>query len=69
MILATGNKHKVREMRELLPGLDLPPLPAGVEMPPEDERTYSELSQTEKNAISHRGRAAKLLAEHLAAAG
>ena len=36
MILATGNKHKVREMRELLPGLDLQPLPAGVEMPPED---------------------------------
>ena len=36
---------------------------------PEDERTYSELSQGEKNAISHRGRAAKLLAGHLAAAG
>jgi len=36
---------------------------------PEDERTYSELSQAEKNAISHRGRAAKLLAEHLAATG
>ena len=36
---------------------------------PEDERTYSELSQAEKNAISHRGRAAALLAEHLAVAG
>jgi XTP/dITP diphosphohydrolase len=36
---------------------------------PEDERTYSELTQAEKNAISHRGRAAALLAEHLAAAG
>lgn len=36
---------------------------------PEDERTYSELSQAEKNAISHRGRAAALLARHLAAAG
>jgi XTP/dITP diphosphohydrolase len=36
---------------------------------PEEERTYSELSQAEKNAISHRGRAVALLAEHLAAAG
>ena len=40
MILATGNKHKVREMRELLPGLDLQPLPAGVEMPPEDGDSF-----------------------------
>jgi XTP/dITP diphosphohydrolase len=36
---------------------------------PSDERTYSELSQEEKNAISHRGRAAALLARHLVAAG
>ncbi len=34
---------------------------------PEDDRTYSELSQAEKNEISHRGRAARLLAEHLRA--
>jgi XTP/dITP diphosphohydrolase len=32
---------------------------------PEDERTMSELSQAEKNEISHRGRAARLLAAHL----
>jgi XTP/dITP diphosphohydrolase len=32
---------------------------------PDDERTYSELSAAEKNAISHRGRAARLLAQHL----
>lgn len=31
----------------------------------DDERTVSELSQAEKNAISHRGRAARLLAAHL----
>lgn len=36
---------------------------------PEDERTYAELSAAEKNAISHRGRAARLLADHLAASG
>jgi len=31
----------------------------------DDERTMSELSQAEKNEISHRGRAARLLAAHL----
>jgi len=31
----------------------------------DDERTMSELSQAEKNGISHRGRAARLLAAHL----
>jgi XTP/dITP diphosphohydrolase len=32
---------------------------------PDDERTYAELSAAEKNAISHRGRAVRLLADHL----
>jgi XTP/dITP diphosphohydrolase len=32
---------------------------------PDDGRTMSELSAAEKNAISHRGRAARLLAAHL----
>lgn len=32
---------------------------------PDDGRTYSEISQEEKNEISHRGRAARLLARHL----
>lgn len=41
MILATGNRHKVAEMRELLPGLDLAPLPAGFEMPPEDGDSFA----------------------------
>ena len=40
MILATGNRHKVAEMRELLPGLDLAPLSAGFEMPPEDGDSF-----------------------------
>jgi XTP/dITP diphosphohydrolase len=35
MILATRNQHKVREMAELLPGVELEPLPAEVELPPE----------------------------------
>ncbi|HET9153797.1 MAG TPA: RdgB/HAM1 family non-canonical purine NTP pyrophosphatase [Solirubrobacterales bacterium] len=35
MILSTRNPHKVKEMAELLPGIDLQPLPDGVELPPE----------------------------------
>jgi XTP/dITP diphosphohydrolase len=35
VILATGNRHKLAEMRELLPGVELEPLPEGFEMPPE----------------------------------
>jgi XTP/dITP diphosphohydrolase len=35
LFLATGNPHKVREMSALLPGVELKPLPAGVELPPE----------------------------------
>lgn len=35
MILSTRNQHKVAEMSQLLPGVDLKPLPAEVELPPE----------------------------------
>jgi XTP/dITP diphosphohydrolase len=35
LILATGNRHKLREMRELLPEVELEPLPEGVALPPE----------------------------------
>jgi XTP/dITP diphosphohydrolase len=41
LILATGNRHKVAEMRELLPGLELAPLPPGFEMPPEDGDSFA----------------------------
>lgn len=40
MIFATGNRHKLREMRELLPGVELEPLPEGVELPPEDGESF-----------------------------
>ncbi|MBA3866725.1 MAG: non-canonical purine NTP pyrophosphatase [Solirubrobacterales bacterium] len=36
---------------------------------PDDERTMAELSPAEKNAISHRGRAARMLAAHLGLGG
>lgn len=35
LILATRNPHKVEEMAELLPGVDLQPLPNEVQLPPE----------------------------------
>jgi XTP/dITP diphosphohydrolase len=41
VILATGNRHKLREMTELLPSVDLQPLPPGVEMPPEDGDSFT----------------------------
>lgn len=44
MIFASGNKHKLREMRELLPGVDLEPLPAAVELPPEDGESFAEIA-------------------------
>jgi len=40
VILATSNLHKVGEMRDLLPGVDLRPLPAGYEPPVEDGETF-----------------------------
>jgi XTP/dITP diphosphohydrolase len=35
LILSTRNPHKVKEMAELLPGVNLQPLPDEVELPPE----------------------------------
>jgi XTP/dITP diphosphohydrolase len=40
VILATANLHKVGEMRELLPGVDLRPLPEGYESPVEDGDSF-----------------------------
>jgi XTP/dITP diphosphohydrolase len=54
LILATGNQHKLREMRELLPEVELEALPKGVEMPPEDGADYAEIA-LEKARAAHRG--------------
>ncbi len=42
LIVATRNEHKLRELREALPGVELEPLPDGVELPPEDGETFEE---------------------------
>jgi XTP/dITP diphosphohydrolase len=44
LILATGNKHKLREMRELLPEVELEPLPDGVELPPEEGESFAAIA-------------------------
>jgi XTP/dITP diphosphohydrolase len=52
LIFATANKHKLREMRELLPGLDLEGLPAGVDLPPEGGESFAEIA-LEKARVAH----------------
>jgi XTP/dITP diphosphohydrolase len=44
LIFATGNRHKLREMRELLPGVELEPLPEGVELPPEEGDSFAAIA-------------------------
>ncbi|HEX5374793.1 MAG TPA: RdgB/HAM1 family non-canonical purine NTP pyrophosphatase [Solirubrobacterales bacterium] len=52
MIFATANKHKLREMRELLPGLELEALPEDVELPPEEGDSFAEIA-LEKARAAH----------------
>jgi XTP/dITP diphosphohydrolase len=42
LLVATRNDHKLRELRELLPGVELDPLPPEVELPPEGALSFSE---------------------------
>jgi XTP/dITP diphosphohydrolase len=59
MLVATRNEHKVRELREALPGIELEPLPDEVELPPEDGETFAENALIKARAAhSATGRAA-----------
>jgi XTP/dITP diphosphohydrolase len=42
LVLATRNDHKLRELREALPGVEIDPLPPEVELPPETGETFEE---------------------------
>ena len=42
LTVATRNEHKLRELRETLPGVELEPLPPGIELPPETGDTFAE---------------------------
>ncbi len=50
-VVATRNQHKLRELEEILPSLELVPLPDEVELPPEQGQTFAD------NALA-KGRAA-----------
>ena len=52
MIFATGNRHKLRELRELLPGVELEPLPEDVTLPPEEGDSFAEIA-LEKARATH----------------
>jgi XTP/dITP diphosphohydrolase len=41
LILSTRNRHKLREMAQLLPSVELQPLPDEVELPPEDGDSFA----------------------------
>src|SRR6187200_3173539 len=42
LLVATRNEHKLRELRESLPGVELEGLPAEIELPPEERDTFAE---------------------------
>lgn len=42
LVAATRNSHKLRELREALPGLEIVPLPETVELPPETGTSFAE---------------------------
>jgi len=62
LIFASGNRHKLREMRELLPGVELQPLPPGVELPPEDGDSFAAIA-LEKARAAHRATGEAALAD------
>jgi XTP/dITP diphosphohydrolase len=41
LLVATRNEHKLRELHEALPGIELEPLPPEVELPPEEGDTFA----------------------------
>ncbi|MGH2980574.1 MAG: RdgB/HAM1 family non-canonical purine NTP pyrophosphatase [Solirubrobacterales bacterium] len=41
IVVATRNQHKLLELSELLGGLELEPLPEGIELPPEDGDSFA----------------------------
>jgi XTP/dITP diphosphohydrolase len=42
LLVATRNEHKLRELHETLPGVELEGLPAEIELPPEEGETFAE---------------------------
>jgi XTP/dITP diphosphohydrolase len=59
LLLATRNPHKLRELREALPGIEIDPLPDDVELPAETGETFAQNAVVKARAAqSATGRAA-----------
>jgi XTP/dITP diphosphohydrolase len=59
-VLATRNPHKLRELRELLPGVELVPLPPHVELPAETGASFAENALIKARAVRESSGAAAL---------
>ena len=58
-VLATRNPHKLRELRELLPAVELEALPEDLELPPESGTSFAENALIKARFVREaRGRAA-----------
>lgn len=55
LVVATRNDHKLRELAEILRGVELVPLEPGVEMPPETGDTFAENALIKARAVHERG--------------
>jgi XTP/dITP diphosphohydrolase len=53
LVAATRNEHKLRELAEILAGIELVPLPDEVELPPEEGQTFAE-NAVAKARAAHR---------------
>jgi len=54
--VATRNEHKLRELRGLIAGHELVPLPADVELPPETGSTFAENARIKARAAARASR-------------
>jgi XTP/dITP diphosphohydrolase len=52
LVLSSRNEHKLRELAALLPGHELVPLPAEVELPPETGATFEENARAKARAAA-----------------
>jgi XTP/dITP diphosphohydrolase len=50
LVAATRNDHKLRELGEIIAGVELVPLPHGFEPPPEDGETFADNALTKARA-------------------
>ena len=62
VVVATRNEHKLRELHEILAGVELEPLPDGVELPPEEGETFADNALAKARA-AHRATASTAIAD------